>query len=388
MHFSMMVLPMYVDADGSRSEDERLLDLAVEQSVLAGALGFSPWYTQHHFRGPWNSAPLEFAAYVAPQLPADRYLGFGVLSVPFYHPVRLVEQMNLLHQLTKGHAVFGLGSGFPGIEPASAGLTDEYHGSGQATRDSLEVMERLWDYESGQEPYEFDTGLYRGRIVKRIMPSAYRRRRPTIVRTARNSDAVAYAARRGWPAFLGTGGADLAAQTQLYREELCAAGHPAEVIEDCRRWSTHDWTSVVVADSDAEAAALVDEARRERAQFRERFLGRSVGLQPVQGGLREVSSSSDGNGRDSPSPLRSGGEAEIVRAERQFEMRPAICGSPDTVAAEVEKVSDLGIDHLMLRFLGEWHGETRPIAERSMHLFAERVMPRFTGAPATPERQV
>ena len=77
-----MVLSMYVAADDSRSEDERVLAAAVEQSLLAAELGFNPWYTEHHFRGPWHSAPLQFAAYIAPQLPADIRLGFGVLSVP------------------------------------------------------------------------------------------------------------------------------------------------------------------------------------------------------------------------------------------------------------------------------------------------------------------
>ena len=89
-----MVLSMYVDVgDDKGATDERILDAAVEQSLLAGKLGFNPWYTEHHFRGPWHSSPLQFAAYIAPQLPPGRRLGFGVLSVPYYHPVRLAEQM-------------------------------------------------------------------------------------------------------------------------------------------------------------------------------------------------------------------------------------------------------------------------------------------------------
>src|SRR6185437_8731453 len=114
------------------------------------------------FRGSWNASPMQFAAYIAPQIPAERYLGFGVLLLPFYHPVRLVEQMNLLDQLTKGHTLFGLGSGFAGLEPASAGLTPEYHGSGQATRDSFAAVEQLWAYETGDPPLEINTELYRG----------------------------------------------------------------------------------------------------------------------------------------------------------------------------------------------------------------------------------
>jgi hypothetical protein len=91
MDFSTMILTMYLAADDSLAEDERVLQIAIDESVLAGELGFNPWYTEHHFRGPWHSNPIQFAAYVAPQLPDHLFFGFGVLSLPYYHPVRLVE---------------------------------------------------------------------------------------------------------------------------------------------------------------------------------------------------------------------------------------------------------------------------------------------------------
>ena len=58
-----------------------------------------------------------------------------------------------------------------------------------------------------------------------------------------------------------------------------------------------------------------------------------------------------------------------------------IAGSPDTVAARVQDLADIGINHLMLRFLGEWAGETRYICETSLQLFAEEIIPRFRDIP-------
>jgi alkanesulfonate monooxygenase SsuD/methylene tetrahydromethanopterin reductase-like flavin-dependent oxidoreductase (luciferase family) len=359
MDFSAMVLALYVDADDSPQEDERILGLAVEQSLLAGNLGLNPWYTEHHFRGPWHSAPMQFAAFVAARLPEEVFLGFGVLSVPFYHPVRLVEQMNLLDQLTHGRVLFGLGSGFPGVEPASAGLSEEHHGSGRATREALEIMERLWDYRTGDEPYAFDTGRYSGRIVKRVMPSAYRHRRPKIIRTARNDLALIDAASRGWPVFLGTFGTDLGTQVATYRRELEAARHPSAVVEECLRWSTVDWLSVLVAPTDAEAAELFEEARAERLETRRRFLDRHAS---------QVHGPAIATGPGGPTP------ADFAQGR---DMLNTIAGSPDTVSREVQKLADLGVNHLLLRFLGEWTGATRPIIEQSMQLFSEHVMPRF-----------
>src|SRR3984885_8300675 len=140
--FSTLILTMYIAAVDGPDNDERVLGIAVEQSLLAGQLGYNPWYTEHHFRGAWHSNPMQFAAYVAPQIPRERYLGFGVLSTPYYNPVRLVESMNLLDQLTKGRTLYGLGSGFPGNEPAGLGGEKQYHGSGQSARDTPGNMER------------------------------------------------------------------------------------------------------------------------------------------------------------------------------------------------------------------------------------------------------
>jgi alkanesulfonate monooxygenase SsuD/methylene tetrahydromethanopterin reductase-like flavin-dependent oxidoreductase (luciferase family) len=333
-----MVLSMYVDSGDDA--DERILAAAVEQSLLTGELGLHPWYTEHHFRGPWHSAPLQFAAYIAPQLPPDTRLGFGVLSVPYYHPVRLAEQLNLLDQLTRGHTLYGLGSGFPGIENPSAGVSDDYHASGRAARDNLEVLEKLWDYRTGDQPYEFDTGVYRGRVVKRIAPAPYGgRRRPTIIRTARTTAAAVYAARRGWPAFLGSFGADLTEQAEAYQSAVLTADHPPEVVDECLRYSTVDWTGVVLSDDEAELPALIEAARAERAALRATLP--DTARKVAAGGPRIVS------------------------------------GTPEQIAEKVGWLHGLGIEHLLVRFLGEWHGQTRWIAERSMRLFSEQVMPRF-----------
>lgn len=359
MEFSTMVLSMYVDADEDPAEDERILQAAIEQSLLAGELGFNPWYTEHHFRGPWHSAPIQFAAYIAPQLPPGRRLGFGVLSVPYHHPVRLVEQMSLLDQLTAGRVLFGLGSGFPGIEPASAGLDADYHRSGEAARDSLTVMERLWSFAPGDPPYEFETPLWRGRVVKRVAPSAFRARRPTIIRTARNYDATRAAAEHGWPAFLGAFGADLRTQLPLYRDTLEAAGHADAVVGDCLRWSTVDWLSVVVTEREDDAERLVGLARTERMRLRERFLAHAP--EPVHG----------------PAIAKPGSAPTPGQFAAGEDMTDVIAGTPEQVAEQVRRLQDLGVNHLLLRFLGEWHGSTRWISEQSMRLFSEQVMPEF-----------
>lgn len=353
-----MILTMYLASDERPAEDERVLDIAVEQSLTAAELGYNPWFTEHHFRGPWHSNPMQFAAYVAALMPRDRYLGFGVLSTPYYHPVRLVESMNLLDQLTRGRTLFGLGSGFPGTEPLGLGIGKEYHGSGRAAAETLEVMNRLWDFRMGDPEYTFELPTHRGTIRRRVVPGPYRKRHPIIIRTARRDEAVITAAQNGWPAFLGTFGSPLEHQVRLYRAALSEANHSPDVVAECMRWCTCDWLSVVVADTDAEAIARAEEAKAESMTIRRGYVERAG---PLEGPL-----SSNSKPQDTANAFAAGGD-----------MGNTIAGSPDTVAARVQELSNLGINHLLVRFLGEWTGETRHVSETSMRLFANEIIPRF-----------
>ncbi len=365
MDFSTMVLTMYIAVEDTPEQDERVLGIAVEQSLLAAKLGFNPWFTEHHFRGSWHSSPLQFAAYIAPQIPADRYLGFGVLSLPYYHPVRLVEGMNQLDQLTKGRTLYGLGSGFAGIEPAGLGIDVEYHKSGRAAEDTLEIMQRLWDYKTGDPAYVFETPTYQGTIQRRVSPSPYRKHHPTVIRTASRDASVMKAAEKGLPAFLGTFSAESSLENQfrLYRKALTESNHSPEVVADCLRWCTCDWLAVVVADTDEEAQARAKEAKAEHLLMRNMYNER---YGEIQG----------------PVVARAPGAGTAAAYAAGGDMFNLIAGTPDTVAKKVQELSDIGINHLLVRFLGEWPGKTRSISEESMKLFSREVMPRFTKTTA------
>ncbi|HKT16462.1 MAG TPA: LLM class flavin-dependent oxidoreductase [Stellaceae bacterium] len=364
MEFSTMVLTMYVAVEDTPEADERVLNVAVEESLFAAAHGFNPWFTEHHFRGPWHSNPIQFASFIAPQIAKERYLGFGVLSLPYYNPVRLVESMNQLDQLTKGHTLYGLGSGFAGIEPPGMGVDVEYHRSGRAAMDTLDVMRRLWDYRTGEPEFAFETGTHRGRVRKRVTPAPYRKRHPIAIRTASSNAAVARAAEIGLPAFLGTFAAESALdeQIRLYRAALAAAKHPPEVVAECLAWCTVDWLAVVVADTDAEALARAAEARDEHLAMRRDYVARFGTI--VGPAIQRRHDGRPAGG------YAAGGDMDDL-----------IAGSPDTVAARVQELAQLGINHLLVRFLGEWPGQTRGISEDSMRLFAREILPRFKDSP-------
>jgi alkanesulfonate monooxygenase SsuD/methylene tetrahydromethanopterin reductase-like flavin-dependent oxidoreductase (luciferase family) len=306
---------------------------------------------------------MQFAAYVASRIPRDRYLGFGVLSVPFYHPLRLVESMNLLDQLTEGRALFGVGSGWQGTEPEGLGIDRDYHASGRAAEDTLAVMERLWTFQTGDPEYSFSVGSNAGRIKRRVMPAPYTQPHPIIIRAASRESALIRAAEKGWPVFLGALGADVRTQARLYQRALVEARHSQEVVDRCLRWCSCDWLSVVVAETDAEARVREKRAHAEQIAIRSRYVQRHGKI-------------------DGPVIRPTVGQSTAEAYAAGGDMSETVAGSPDTIAAKVQELADLGINHLHLRFIGEWAGETRHICEASAALFAKEVMPRFSRATA------
>ncbi|SUJ10289.1 Limonene 1,2-monooxygenase [Sphingomonas paucimobilis] len=59
---------------------------------------------------PIASDSYMFASYLAAKFP-HMHFGFSVTSVPLHHPVRFVERINILDQLTDGKLLVGVGSG-------------------------------------------------------------------------------------------------------------------------------------------------------------------------------------------------------------------------------------------------------------------------------------
>jgi len=361
MQFSAMTMNMFYPSNDDPSDDGRIIDMAVAQSVWFAELGYHVWFTDHHFRGPWHSNPMQFASYVAPLIPRDRYIGFGVLSIPFYHPLRLVESMNLLDQQTKGRVLFGVGSGWQGTEPTGLGVDAEAHASGRLGEETLDVMEKLWAFKHGDPEYSFKVGANTGTIKRRVMPAPYSKPYPTIIRVATREAGLIKAAQKGWPVFVGVLGADIGETLRLYRKTLDEANHPAEVRENCLRWCSYDWIGVTVAATDEEALAREKVAKAETLAIRNSFAARHGRIDgPV---VKPKAPPAPGQ---APDTYAKGGD-----------MRASIAGTPETVAKKVQALVDMGINNLHLRFLGEWAGETRQTCKESAELFAKEVMPRF-----------
>jgi alkanesulfonate monooxygenase SsuD/methylene tetrahydromethanopterin reductase-like flavin-dependent oxidoreductase (luciferase family) len=88
-----------------------------DQVCLAEEIGFDiAWFAEHHFSNySLCPSPIGMATYMAGRTKRIR-LGTGVVVVPLYHPLRILEDLCLLDIMSNGRAVIGLGSGYQQYE--------------------------------------------------------------------------------------------------------------------------------------------------------------------------------------------------------------------------------------------------------------------------------
>jgi alkanesulfonate monooxygenase SsuD/methylene tetrahydromethanopterin reductase-like flavin-dependent oxidoreductase (luciferase family) len=339
---------LYINPQTQGPDDDRhVIDAVTQQAIEADADGFEAIFlTEHHFTN-YNafSDPFMFGAYLAPQIKRAR-IGFSVAVPPLHHPLRFAEHCNLLDQFTNGRAIIGIGVGGGPIEFAGFGRrTDDRR---ELTEQVIDVALKAWAHQFGDPPLEFETPFFRGRLDGRIIPSSVRKPHPLIARACVSDDSVVRSAERGWPVFTGRFPPDRTGhQWALYRETLGRAGHAAEIVREC-----HDWSAmlklVFVAETDAQAEADI--------------------VEPLSSYLRAAYLANSADRIAEP--------AEQDPAA--FKSRAMIVGAPDTVARQIQEYADVGVAAMMLWLT--WGGNDAGRVRRSMRLFVDEVMPRFSPA--------
>ncbi|MBM3516282.1 MAG: LLM class flavin-dependent oxidoreductase [Alphaproteobacteria bacterium] len=95
----------------------------LEQTLLAETLGFEAvWFGEHHFSSySVCPSPLLAVTYCAARTERIK-LGTGVVVLPLYDPVRLVQEIALVDAVCGGRLLLGIGSGYQPYEFARFGL--------------------------------------------------------------------------------------------------------------------------------------------------------------------------------------------------------------------------------------------------------------------------
>ena len=363
---------------GEATNAAEMLDNLRQQTVLAEELGFEAmWLGEHHF-GPYGIGDLPNPILLGADLAArTSRIRIGQMAniAPWWHPIRLAEDLAILDNLTEGRIEVGFGRGiWPYEGPQFHANADPRKDAEnrELFRETIEVVRKIWsdEYFSHQgENYGFPAGdtvfshpsyppdpaWQDGERVTRlrVTPRPYQKPHPPLWMTVSTDRSVTTAAELGLKAcYWQPPPLRIRQRMELYAETRSKLeGRPFSLGEDqAVMRSTYVASSMEDARRDAEAGIM------SSFIFNDPFRGRQVFTNPGE----ELS--------------------DDVRLDWDFlEPRTLLVGSPDHVAEKIQELREVcSLECLLVEFA---HGgiPQRKIL-RNLENFATRVMPRFTGA--------
>jgi alkanesulfonate monooxygenase SsuD/methylene tetrahydromethanopterin reductase-like flavin-dependent oxidoreductase (luciferase family) len=360
------------DVDTAQQYEERLR--LMEQ---AEAAGFYSYHVAQHHHSPLSLAPNQ-SVFLAAAAQRTKTMRFGplVYVLPLHHPVRLLEEVCMVDQLSNGRLDMGIG-------PGTGGGT-ELAMWGENPDDNYERFEETLDFLRRGLQTDFLT--YHGKhidVVDLWMELRPKQQPHPPLWWAGSPES---AAQRG-ANFIANGSVEqISRVTQRYLDawEAAKAADPPHLYRPAQ--PLYGGTRrIFVADTDEEA--------RERgltayASYLSHFAKPSPDGADARtgaaGAFNEVVRSSAWfvrqQGGEVPQDARPDTVATMrVTPEQAIEAEALLVGSPSTIRAYVERYCrDSGANYFVGSF--HWGNLTHAEASKSLRLFAEHAMPGFVEA--------
>jgi alkanesulfonate monooxygenase SsuD/methylene tetrahydromethanopterin reductase-like flavin-dependent oxidoreductase (luciferase family) len=342
---------------------ERPRDVALDQAyderlrllTRADELGYYGYHLAEHHQSPLCMAPSQ-NVFLAAAARGTRRIKLGTLVhlLPMHHPLRFIEEVCMLDNLTQGRMQIGLGRGITAIEHTYWGLRPE-----EAQRRYQETLEIIVQGLTSDtlthhgEFFDFDN------VPLEMTPK--QQPYPPLWYASNTPDDAA----RDGLNFVTRPGARLpdvvARYKQLWEEHRHRPGRlNAHVPEPMIGSSRH----IVVADTDAEAERI---ARTAWPILQDNFSKR---------GMDGPGPETRADGSMLPVPPGGPGTVEARDFDRARRAEGVLVGSPDTVGEYVQRYAEeSGANYFMAAF--QWGNISHAQAAHSLELFATRIMSRF-----------
>jgi len=313
----------------------------LEEVLLAEELGFdSAWLEEHHsVKNHYWPSPIVALGGIATRT-SRILLGTDIIVLPFYHPVRIAEDIALLEIMSKGRIILGAAIGYRPEEFALYQVPLEKRG--EWFEEAIRLIQQLWR----EEVVQFNGKFYQLEGLK-IEP------RPTqspplwlggwgklsLKRAAFLGDA--------WVPGPTAGLAKLLEAKVTYQEFMRSAGKdPAAVPTPLTR-------EVVIADSDEKAWEMAE--RHLLINYRDEY-----------------------GGGKWKHPLIGAEDTARVDQIDDISYDRFLVGSPDTVVRKLRNFeSAFGVDHLICRLY--FPGMPHEFIMKELKLLAGEVRPAFCG---------
>jgi alkanesulfonate monooxygenase SsuD/methylene tetrahydromethanopterin reductase-like flavin-dependent oxidoreductase (luciferase family) len=308
----------------------------VEYNVEAEALGFaSSFVVEHHFTGFGQiSATLNLLTWIGARTRTLR-LGTAVMTLPWHNPVLLAEQAATLDLLSNGRLDFGIGQGYRHNE--FAGFCIPMEEAEQRFEEALAIILKSWTCDTpwshhGQH-WHFDDVV--------VEPPVAQKPHPPIWMGAGRPASIAKVAEYGFNLLLDQFAPidTIGERIALFRSEVEARGR------------VFDPTSIAVTRSVNVVMTPEERAKAVEARLAARLRVDRLAQRP------------DGNNQASIMSY-----AHTLEASEES----ALYGSPDEIAAKLQRLRDLGAAYVLVNSAG---------GRESLRRFAREVMPGFAGAP-------
>jgi alkanesulfonate monooxygenase SsuD/methylene tetrahydromethanopterin reductase-like flavin-dependent oxidoreductase (luciferase family) len=328
---------------GKRIPLEEVYQRAFQRIDVMEQTGYDAvWLAEHHF-STYSICPSIhiMGTHIAARTERLR-IGTAVSLAPFYHPLRLAEEVALLDVLSGGRVSWGAGRGFDPTEHRVFGVDREQ--SYPRFRETVEVVLKAWNNERithHGEFFDFDD--------VEVLPKPVQKPHPPVWLASSSPDAVTWSAQHGYSILMDphSSHADIATKRALYQKELEAAGHSMAGRE------TPIARNIALGKTEREA----EEIARNGAKFMfGSYLPKGINavLTPKQKTIPVEAQPMDG--------------ASQSDAVERYVNEVVICGTPEKVIDDLQKMEEtMPLEYLMCA----------PLSHSSFELFTEQVMPHF-----------
>ncbi len=317
---------------------ERRVDLA---TVYARALqrieimdrgGYDAvWLAEHHFSSFSVCPSVHMVGTLAAARTRRLRIGTAVSLAPFYHPLRLAEEVALLDVLSGGRVNWGAGRGFARVEFAAFGVAPEE--STARFRETVEIVLKAWT----DERLNFAGEHFRFEDLE-VLPKPAQRPHPPVWLAASSEPAIDWAAGRGFSILMDphSSGMEIGRKRRHYARRLAEAGF-AEAGRDIPVARL-----IAIGNSAGEAAAV---ARHGAEWIVNSYLGAQH--RPV---------------------MQANFAPEGTDPIARYLDEVILHGTPESVADQILRLrEEIGLDYLLCA----------PLSHETFMLLTERVLPRL-----------
>jgi alkanesulfonate monooxygenase SsuD/methylene tetrahydromethanopterin reductase-like flavin-dependent oxidoreductase (luciferase family) len=312
-------------------------DETLAHITLADVLGFDVvWVAEHHFSNYGYSAnPLLLIARAAASAPRVRF-GQAVLVSPFWHPIRLAEDIAIADLLCDGRLEVGLGRGYQPLE--FHGFDTPQDASRSIFEEQFTLLHKAWT----EDDFTFTEGKH-FKIDRPItvLPRPLQQPRPPIWLAVQSEISLDWAAAHDCDVLLTGGGSDWD-QLAAWIDHFKAATNGRNRIGVLRH--------VLVTEREEDARAALWQSRWQRNVATRLRLGQ----ERIVGGRNDLS-----------------GYVDDTTEDAWWER--VVYGTPERCIAQLRRQAEQGVTDFLAWF--DIGGIPAEQVQHSMRLFAAEVMP-------------